>query len=139
MKKIIYLILTIAFLSSCKSEPKESTPTQMEEVIAIHDEVMPKMQEINKLIETLKPMADSTETGMEYGKAMKDLQNAHASMMEWMKGFGNRFSSAEILDGQELSDEKKIWLDEEEVKVKEMQSEVLSSIENANKLLESKQ
>jgi hypothetical protein len=66
---------------------------------------------------------------------MTDLQAAHKSMMDWMKGFGDRFDSEEILKGKALSPEKQLWLDEEEIKVKEMRDQVNSSIEYAEKLL----
>ena len=108
----------------------------MEEVMAIHDEVMPEMSTISKLVAELKPLADSTATGQEYGKAMKDLQAAHKSMMDWMKGFGDRFDSEEILEGKPLTEEKQQWLLEEEEKVKAMRDQVNSSIEQAKALLD---
>ncbi len=107
----------------------------MQEVIAIHDEVMPKMSDISKLVAQLKPMADSTETGMEYMVAMKDLQAAHKSMMDWMQGFGSRFDSDEILNGKELNSEKKAWLLEEEQKVIRLRKDINGSIERAEALL----
>jgi hypothetical protein len=56
-------------------------------------------------------------------------------MMDWMKGFGNRFESDEILNGKELTEQKQIWLDEEEEKVKVLRKQINSSIENAQKIL----
>lgn len=108
---------------------------QMEKVMAIHDEVMPKMGTIGKLVAELKPKVDSTEMGMEYGKAMKDLQASHQSMMDWMRGFGDRFDSDEILNGKALTEQKQKWLDEEEVKVKALKEEINSSIERAETIL----
>ena len=107
----------------------------MQEVMAVHDEVMPKMGTISKLVAQLKPMADSTETGMKYRTAMQDLQAAHRSMMNWMQGFGDRFDSDEILNGKELTDQKKAWLLEEEKKVYLLREEINGSIERAQKLL----
>ena len=104
--------------------------------MAIHDEVMPEMSTISKLVAELKPLADSTATGQEYKKAMRDLQDAHKSMMDWMKGFGERFDSEEILEGKPLSDQKQQWLLEEEEKVRAMRDQVNSSIEQAKALLE---
>ncbi len=134
--------LTLAFLTfsyGCKGDKKEgvaSEPTQMEAVLAIHDEVMPKMGDIGKLVAQLKPLADSTETGLPYLRAMKDLQEAHQAMMDWMQGFGNRFDPEEILEGKELSAQKRAWLDEEELKVQAMREQVYTSITAAEALLD---
>jgi len=123
-------------LYSCKIEPKkEVSPSQMEEVMAIHDEVMPKMGVMSNLIADLKLNADSTEVGQEYLTAIRDLQGAHTSMMDWMKGFGERFNYEEIMNGKELNAEKKEWLNEEEIKVKALREEINNSITNAKKLL----
>ncbi|WP_372973649.1 hypothetical protein [Muriicola sp.] len=135
MKPII-LILSFFLIFSCKTENKKpDQPTKMQEVIAIHDEVMPKMSDISKLVAELKPMADSTEAGMKYMTAMKDLQAAHRSMMDWMQGFGSRFDSDEILNGKELSEEKRTWLLEEEQKVIQLREDINGSIERAETLL----
>ena len=52
-----------------------------------------------------------------------------------MQGFGSRFDSDEILNGKELTEQKQIWLDEEEEKVKALREQINSSIENAEKIL----
>ena len=78
MKKVFsILICTVLFLSfSCKEEKKAPEgSSQMEEVMAIHDEVMPKMGTIGKLVGDLKAKVDTTEMGQKYEVAMKDLQD----------------------------------------------------------------
>jgi len=133
----IAILLILILLFSCKQENKtdEEQPTQMEEVMAIHDEVMPKMGKLSKLVAELKAKVDTTATGKEYEVAMKDLQEANKSMMDWMMGFGERFDSDEILEGKELTQEKQTWLNEEEEKVKALKEQINSSIENAESLL----
>ncbi|XLS28849.1 hypothetical protein ACJD0Z_16825 [Flavobacteriaceae bacterium M23B6Z8] len=140
MKKVFSIIVLVTIVSfSCKTEKDTRyQPTQMERVMAIHDEVMPKMGTIGKLVAELKPKVDTTTTGLAYKQAMIDLQDAHTSMMDWMKGFGDRFDHEEILKGKPLNTQKQQWLDEEEVKVKEMKEKVNSSISKAQKLLEKK-
>ncbi len=128
-------VLSMLVFQACKEKETE-TLSQMKEVMAIHDEVMPKMGTIGKLVAELKPKVDSTETGIAYDKAMKDLQEAHKSMMDWMKGFGDRFTSDEILNGAALTPQKQEWLNEEEEKVKALKLQINTSIENAEKLLE---
>lgn len=128
--------MILLFSLSCKQEKKaEEGPTQMEEVMMVHDEVMPKMGTISKLVAELKAKVDTTSTGMEYETAMKDLQNSNKLMMDWMMGFGDRFDSDEILNGKELTAQKLEWLDEEQEKVNALKEEINSSIERAEKLL----
>lgn len=139
MKKIVFAFAVIftTLLISCKQEKKEdTTPTQMEEVMAIHDEVMPKMGKLNKLIQELDAKIDTADTSAKYADAKKDLEAAHKFMMDWMKDFGDRFTSEEIMKGKALSEEKKKWLNEEEEKVEELRDQINNSIENAEKLLE---
>ncbi len=138
MKKFLFLsvfVISIAFLA-CKQEKKAPEgPSQMESVMAIHDEVMPKMGTIGKLVGELKEKVDTTEMGQKYEVAMKDLQEANMAMMDWMKDFGDRFNSDEILNGKELTEEKQQWLDEEEEKVKVVKEKINGSIERAKALL----
>lgn len=139
MKKIVVILILACSVNffSCKEEKKDERVMQMQEVMAIHDEVMPKMSKVSKLVGKLKPMADSLGIESPQGKAMKDLQEANMTMMDWMQDFGDRFDSDEIMDGKELSEEKKKWLDEEETKIKEVKEKINSSIANAESLLDS--
>ena len=137
MKTQLLLFISLLFVSySCKQKGKsEQGPTQMEQVMAIHDEIMPKMGKLGKLVGQVKSKVDTTATGLQYGSAMKDLQDANSAMMDWMMNFGSRFDSEEVLHGKELTEQKQIWLDEEEVKVKALQEQVNSSIARAETLL----
>jgi len=124
------LLLTLSF--SCKDKKKEIT--QMDKVMAIHDEVMPKMNTINKLATELATIInkDTTNTPNNYKKAKKDLENAHTSMMDWM----TTFNTNEILDNKPLTPKKQEWLNEEEEKVEALRNQINTSIENAESLLE---
>lgn len=138
MRKIFsFLVIASLFVGfSCKQQPKKQEgPSQMEQVMAIHDEVMPKMSTIGKLVGEIKPKVDTTALGQKYDVAMKDLQDAHTSMMDWMKEFGDRFDHDEIMKGAELSEEKQKLLDAEEEKVKVVAEKINGSIERAQALL----
>ncbi len=131
------LLLLLPF-SSCKNEKKTEAGTsvsKMKEVMAIHDEIMPKMGNFGSLVGKLSSQEDSTEIGLKYKNAREDLQAAHKSMMEWMQGFGNKFDSDEILNGKELSEQKLKWLLEEEQKIKNLKDDINRSLENAEALL----
>jgi hypothetical protein len=141
MKKFFNILAVVLLISSisCKDEKKEAAKAsneQMKKVMAIHDEVMPKMSAMGSIVGELSSKEDSTEIGLQYKAARRDLQDAHKAMMDWMQGFGSRFDSDEILNGKELTEQKQIWLDEEEEKVKALRKQIYSSIENAEKILE---
>jgi len=138
MIKRVFLILLISTLTlvSCKTErsKKDVKFTQMENVIAIHDEVMPKMSTINTLVSKLKIVPDSLQNET-HRSAISELETSHNSMMDWMKVFSTRFNSDEVLRGKELSEEKQQWLDEEEVKVNVLKKQINESIKRAELLL----
>lgn len=135
LKKITFLFLFSILILSCKEEKKDPSAEQMKEVLAVHDEVMPKMGTIAKLVAQLKPKVDSTAQGKVYEKAMKDLQESNAEMMDWMQRFGNRFDSDEIMNGKALTPEKKRWLKEEKQKIEALKQNVEVHISEAEALL----
>lgn len=136
-KILIALIITIATVS-CKEEKKVGGDlSQMKQVMNLHDEVMPKMGAMAKLAGELSSKEDTTELGMQYTEARRDLQDARDGMMAWMQGFSNKFDSDEIMNGKELSSQKQMWLNEEEEKMTALKDQINSSIENAKILLES--
>jgi hypothetical protein len=137
MKKITLLlgIACVITVFSCKEEKKAEGPSQMQQVMAVHDEVMPKMSKLGQLVGKLKPMADSLGMDSPQAKAVRDLQDANKSMMDWMQGIGNRFDADEILKNKALTAEKQKWLDEEEEKVNVAKEKINSSIANAEALL----
>ena len=141
MKKFFSILAVVVLIGSisCKDEKKEAAKAsneQMKKVMAIHDEVMPRMSAMGSMVGELSSKEDSTEIGLQYKAARRDLQDAHKAMMDWMQGFGNRFDTDEIFNAKELTEQKQIWLDEEEEKVKALREQINSSIENAEKILE---
>ena len=136
MRTVIFILVLVLTISCKENKKVKEGPTQMEEVMMVHDEVMPKMGTLSKLVAELKTKVDTTASGKEYEVAMKDLQEANKSMMDWMMGFGERFDSDEILEGKALTPEKIEWLNEEEEKVNVLKEQINSSIEKAEALLE---
>ena len=135
--KSLLLILSLLIVSaySCKEKMGNTETSQMKEVLAIHDEVMPKMGTIGKLVGELDQKIESDSLSENFITAREDLRSAHKAMMDWMKGFGDRFDGDEIMKGKALTEEKQKWLDEEEVKVKALREHINSSIEKAENLL----
>lgn len=139
-KTLILLFFAIGMVFiSCKEEKKtEATPVhnlQMKQVMAIHDEVMPKMGKVGQLVGQLKPLIDTTAQGRQYATAMKDLQAANESMMKWMQDFGDQFDSDEIMNGKELSEQKKLMLNVEEENIKSVKKQIETSIAKAEAIL----
>ena len=90
VKKHWFILLFFgAVLWSCDntSDAQKAYEQNFNEVLRVHDEVMPKMGELNALSMDLKKKidADSTST-KKYAKANQDLENAYDFMMEWMHG-----------------------------------------------------
>lgn len=134
---IIAFVFSLVVLSCKEKAPNKNT--QMKEVMAVHDELMPKMGKIGRLVGELNKIEDSTETGQLYRAAKLDLQEANKAMMDWMKELGDRFDYEEIMKGKELTEQKQQWLNEEEEKVEVLKEKINGSIERAEKLLENKQ
>lgn len=128
--KFIFSALCLFILViSCK---KEQESTQMENVVAIHDELMPKMGTIGSLISQLDNAPDSLQNQ----DAIKALKTSHDAMMTWMQDFGKDFDTDEVMHGKALSKEKQKLLDIQEQKVNALKEQMNSSIENAKKILE---
>jgi|SRR5690606_2803512 len=133
-KLILILSVIIAVAYSCKDKNKENS--QMKDVMAVHDEVMPKMGTISQLVSELDEKITNDTSSNDYVAAKEELKAAHKAMMDWMKSFGDRFDGDEILNGKALTEEKQKWLDEEEAKVKALKEQINSSIKQAQDLLQ---
>ena len=127
-------------LVACKNKEAEpeapAGPTQMEQVVAMHDELMPEMSTIGELISKLEATMDTTKADSIKIKVIADLKHANNSMMVWMKEFGGAFETDEIMNGAELSPEKKESLNQFESSVHALEAEMRTAIENAKAALD---
>lgn len=136
----LLIFLSIGFLScNNDSDARKQYEENYDEVLRIHDEVMPKMGELNALSMKLKEKIDTTSNDFQkYQEARKDLENAHDFMMDWMHDFSDNYVRNQPAL-EELSEEEIIkktqGLEEEIEKVNQMKEAVNSSIENARSLL----
>ncbi|MAO08818.1 MAG: hypothetical protein CL596_08915 [Alteromonas sp.] len=140
MRKLFFVcVLSLSVLACKEKETKAETqegPTQMEQVMETHDELMPQMSTIAQYINKLEMTMDSTKVDTARLNAISDLKQANASMMQWMKDFGNAFESDEILNGAALSEEKKKLLNTFEANVNALKEEMNTAVENAEKTLD---
>ncbi|MBU3822153.1 hypothetical protein KO566_08790 [Flavobacteriaceae bacterium XHP0103] len=135
MKKTILFLTLLTLVFSCKNNTKNETPNQMQEVIKIHDELMPKMSTISSLINKVDSKIKETDSTEALINASKNLKEANDAMMNWMVEFSLRFDSEEVMEGKPLTDEKQKLLTEEETKIKALRDQMETSIETAEKLL----
>ena len=118
------------------SENEAAQETLYDEVIAIHDEVMPKMSDINRVKRALKEHASGLtspkcefqeeDRGKIKGMVAK-LEEADESMMQWMRDFKKP---------ENVSHEKMMaFLEAEKVKISDVSDLMLTSLEKGDKLI----
>lgn len=136
-RAILFLILTsFAVLYSCGPTGPSDNELLREEVIAVHDEVMPKMGQLKSLerksLEKIKELEeqDSVDTAKveEYRALANELKSADESMFGWMHQY-------EIEDGDKTEEELKQYLDSQMVMINKVNVEMKAALDKANKVL----
>lgn len=123
MRIAIYLILTMLFVSSCKEKP-----TLESQVLAIHDEVMPKMGDIHLAKKKLKSVMTESQNdslNTEVLQLINNLQKADEEMMQWMSNW----------EVPTKEPEKTKYLEGEKIKITKVKVDMLSSLEAADQYL----
>lgn len=144
MKTLTLLFMGIVLLASC-SEKKQETEKSIEEqhadtrdelhnqIMAVHDEVMPRMDDIyrlkTKLQEELQDLlANKSDSNAENIKSLTDkinsLENASKEMMVWMRQFDVQPDSL----GHEVIMQ---GLNEEMKKIEKVKRDMLDAIQSA--------
>lgn len=130
MKLIVKLmvIVLIGTMTNCGEKEK----SLYDQVMDIHDEVMPKMNDIYKMRKTLKDSIANTadmpeETKLKFEQTILQLDSAGNSMMVWMREFNP--------PDQKDEEAFKKYMESELVKVKKMREDVMKALkvmENQN-------
>ncbi len=107
-------------------------------IMVIHDEVMPRMSEVNRIQREMKEIIQDTtviasELLLEAGAIIAALEAADEGMMSWM----NQFTQPQRLRDSKTHFEIMAYLDAEKQKVIQVKSNILTSIEKGTKFLES--
>lgn len=140
--KIVKIICTslifslILFFQSCGPSQEELNTKQRDAVIAVHDEVMPKMGQLKsfekKALQKAEEFAalDSTDTAnVEEMKALAlELDQAYEAMFVWMRQY-------ETEDGERTPEEVKVYLDEQMESVTEVNRLMKAALSKADSLL----
>ena len=132
--KTIVLLSTILLFASCGPDQKAIEKVKYDEVMAVHDEVMPKMGVIRKLKSELRAkvdsliLADSLSSGADdFLNSVNELELANESMMVWMRAFAEP-------EGGTAHNEVLKFYDSELKKVMVVRDKMLTAIENAEKI-----
>jgi hypothetical protein len=121
MLKIMFLMLTCA-LTACEKTEKPL----YDQVMDIHDEVMPKMNDLYKIKKQLQDSITNTpnmpgETKEEFQTTILLLDSASTSMMVWMREFNP--------PDQKDKEAFKKYMESELVRVKKMREDVMKALE----------
>lgn len=139
----LYAILFTVFTTvvACNTKPPKEAEEYhklFDEVIAVHDEIMPEMMKLNSLAGKLKKETDATNT---HSGILDSLEMSHKAMMDWMKDFSEKFPYDEFnpkdKTPEEITDKVNI-LKEEKDEVYALRDLIYQSIEKAEKLLNEK-
>lgn len=136
---LLFLILSgLSLLTSCKSEGGEETEHNEalvaleKEVIAVHDEVMPKMGRISELktkleSEAKNPSLDSAMQ-IEVQLSIEALILGDSLMWDWMHNYEKPVNAPD--------DSVKTYLENEKIRIRKVSDSMLSAIKNAEDLLQ---
>lgn len=147
MKKMFFfLLLSVFAFSACQTGEKQPSEEELlaeqdqlwDEVMAAHDEVMPKMSEIKRLERELGAMiGEESELGAEaqekVGQVVQQLAAAGEGMMSWM----SQIRQLEPLREEMEHDQIVEYLKGEKEKITKVQADMLQSIEEGTSLLAS--
>ena len=138
MKPTISLLLLIVMMfASCGEQKKNAKEELYEKVMAIHDEIMPKMGAIMKYKKQLNGKIDAlieedadanADKIAELTKAIADLDNSHKEMMNWMHGFDPDFEG-------KVKEEVMKYLKDQENKIESVAKITNNALKNAEELL----
>ncbi len=136
LTRISLVFSLILFFQACGPSQKELNTKQREAVIAVHDEVMPKMGQLKSFekkslakADELMAMegADSVKI-QEYKNLALELDQAYEAMFVWMRQY-------ETEDGERTPEEVKVYLDTQMESVTEVNRLMKAALSKADSLL----
>lgn len=129
MKKIFLTISIIASLTACQKNAEDKQKVMIDEVMAIHDEVMPKMDDLmtlkGSLDSAIKVSPDSAKAKQLYAA----LDSADNQMMDWMQAY-----NPDQVKGKSEEEVSKYYA-EEKTKISSVKELTNKSIEDAKGFL----
>ena len=138
MKYLTTLLIWLVFFScqSGRNDSKEvnkktSTVSLRSEILAIHDEVMPKMGELRKTKKNLMIWADSLKKSDSTGAATllitaDEIASANEGMMDWMRNYEPAYEGTE--------EEVLSYLEEQKKSIQRVKENMESSLTNGRRV-----
>lgn len=136
LARICLIFGLLLIFQACGSGQVEENIKKRAEVIAIHDEVMPKMGQLKSMeksaLEKMDELAamepvDSVRIG-QLRELAAELDQAYEGMFVWMRQY-------ETEDGERTPEEVKQYLDEQMLLVTEVNKNMKSALAKADSLL----
>jgi len=137
-KSVLFLLVTSFFLvTACGSGAADKNKNLRKEVIAVHDEVMPKIGQLKANerdalakanIIAIENPEDSVQVE-EYKALAYDLNEAHQAMFDWMHQY-------EPEDGEQTDEELKSYLDDQKAKIEAVNKQIKDALAKADSMLD---
>ena len=133
---LVLFISIIILGTACRPSAKELNEKQREEIISVHDEVMPLMGKVKSLeklaisqIDSLVEISSSDTIMTRNLKSLAyDLNQAYEGMFVWMRQY-------ETEDGEMTDEEIQEYLDDQLIKVTSVNEDIKTVLEKAEDLL----
>ena len=130
--RILASLLILLFITACEPNQQELNTIKRAEVIAVHDEVMPKLGELKSLQKLAQSKVDSLELAenpdadqIEDLKALAyELNAAYDGMFVWMRQYSSE-------DEQKSPEEVKLYLEDQMAKVNVVNVDIKAALEKA--------
>lgn len=128
MRILILMLFIVAGLVSCKHHHGSCEDPSCKEVMAIHDEVMPKMSTMHQYKKELKKLRDSNpDAEKAILQRIALLESADEGMMAWMHAF-------KVPEDKSAA---KTYLEAEKIKIQQVSDDMYRSMDEAKKLIDS--
>lgn len=124
MKYLIIAICALTILSCKKAFISNKVETAYNNVMKVHDEVMPEMSTISKLKRQIKKQDGTSEASLDM---MKQLGDANEGMMAWMADFD--------LDKTSTEKAQLNYLAEHQIKVQKVSDDMKKAMDDARQYL----
>jgi transposase-like protein len=136
LTRISLIFSLILFFQACGSSQKDLNAQKRSEVIAVHDEVMPKMGQLKSFEKKalLKAEEFASLEQMDSAKVQEmknlamELDQAYEAMFVWMRQY-------ETEDGERTPEEVKVYLDTQMESVTEVNRLMKAALSKADSLL----
>ncbi|MBN3520328.1 hypothetical protein JYB62_09960 [Algoriphagus lutimaris] len=133
----ILTFVLLVVLTSCGPSIQEQNLMMREKIIEIHDEVMPMMgrlksleKKANQEIDRLEEENPDTARIEELKVLAVDLNAAYDGMFDWMHQY-------EATDGDRTPEEVKVFLDEQLIKISDVNAQFKEVLTKADEMLPS--